>query len=477
MIEQVEAILPPWSLVAAVASGAVTATAAAVLIRRRSRTTANGDQGQEGATGRRRRRLSAGTAAAAVAFVVCTSVSLNTSYRFTLDGLGMTGIEERVLACAAFEALIAMCVLGARERLASEDATPGWYGTAVWVFAALSAVPAWHEGGGLTPATLVRIIVGSFGSALSAHAALGLELKHRTGGQSQSPGALIVRELRERLMARLGLIQRGRNAEQITRDRYMDRAIEHADEYDRLTPEKRKARAGRKLCGRMAQAMDRAGCAEPERRMIFDRRLAMRRDVARLPDVDLPSTWTAQPTPEERAALAQLQRQTERMEALAAQIEDQAEHHPAHSAPEVTPPVTAPAQQRPTEDAEEEQQDIPEGARTAAYGTGTPRITVRVPDLGDEHQDQDDEPEALDLKTFPTKVGALRALFERHQVAADDPRSHNQIATALLAEMLEQGIEYDRGAACRAIAEWRAPRPVTAQQAHANTLDRELTHI
>jgi len=486
MFQQVTEFLPPWSLAAAVMSGAGTAAAAAVLIRRRSRADEPGpmsddspDDGQELAAGRRRRKLSAGTLAAALAFVVCTSVSLNTSYRFTLDGLGMTGTAERVLSCAAFEALIAMCVLGARERLASKDATPGWYGTAVWLFAALSSVPAWHEGGGLTAGTVVRIIVGSFGSALSAHAALGLELKHRTGGQSQSPGALIVRELRERLMARLGLIQRGRDAQQITQDRYMDRAVELADEYDRLPPSERDRKDGRKLCARLAQAMDRAGCTEPKRREIFNRRLAMRRDAASLPGISLPPTWQAQPTPQEQAAAAHLERQIQHVETLAAQIEGEAAHELAHADGIGTPLGTVPAQPGPDWHQDDEDQADAAGARTAAYeGTGTRRITLRVPapDEADENEDQtDDEP--VDVKKYPTKRAALRALFNRHKVTADDPRTHNQIAIELLEQMQAQGLKYDRGAACRAVSEWRADLTPAQQPAQADTLDRELTHV
>ncbi|MBE9500765.1 hypothetical protein IHE61_31170 [Streptomyces sp. GKU 257-1] len=480
MIEQVEAILPPWSLLAAAVCRSRRYGG-----RRRGgppSPSPTGGRRRPGPRGRRgpsrRRKVSAGTLAAALAFVVCTSVSLNTSYRFTLDGLGMTGTAERVLSCAAFEALIAMCVLGARERLASQDATPGWYGSAVWLFAALSSVPAWHEGGGLTAGTVVRIIVGSIGSALSAHAALGLELRHRTGGrsQSQSPGALIVREVRERVMARLGLIERGRDAEQIIKDRYLDRAIELADEQDHLTEADRNKRHGRKVCRRLAQAMDRGGCADPERRETFNHRLALRRAAATLPDVDLPLTWQAQPTPEEQATTAHLEREIRHVEALAAQIEGQATHELAHPEGIGTPLGTVPAQQAgPHGHEADEDQDEPVGARTAAYeGTGTHRITMRVPipHEADEDQDQGDKaaPEAPDLRGFQTKRAALRALFVRHQVAADDPRTHNQIATELLQEMQTAGIPYDRGAACKAISEWR-------QLAQDKAPDRELTHV
>ncbi|MFE2283839.1 hypothetical protein ACFXDJ_06675 [Streptomyces sp. NPDC059443] len=243
-----------------------------------------------------KRKFSAGVVSAGFAFIVCTAVSLNTSYRFTLDGLAMTGTPERVLACAGFEALIMMCVLGARERLASEEKTPGWYGTAVWVFAALAAVPAWHEGHGLTTGTVVRIIVGSFGSALSAHAALGLDLKHRTGQESQGPMAVLLRDLRERVMARLGLTVRNRTAQQIAADRALTKAVELADEHARMTDEERKGKDGRKLSGRLAAQLDRSGVAldgaQKERLLA---QLAVRRHAAALHALDLPSPWAETP--------------------------------------------------------------------------------------------------------------------------------------------------------------------------------------
>lgn len=456
MIEQLPELVTPWSLAGAAASVAGIAAATVLVMRGRSRAhTLGASEATQESDGQRRRKVSAGTIAAAVAFVICTSVSLNTGYRFTADGLGMTATYERVLACAGFEALIAMCVLGARERLNSTAATPGWYGSAVWAFAALSSVPAYHEGGGFTTSTIVRIIIGSFGSALSAHAALGLELRHRTRGQqeSQSPGALIVRELRERLMARLGLIERGRDAEQITKDRFLSRAVELADRYDRLTEEERNKRRGRKLCGRLAQALDRAGCSDDEAQKVrFYRRLAMRRDATNLPSVKLASTWQAQPTPEEADAAAQVVRQIEGLEQLAAQIEE----HTAHG------------------------QAGPEGDGTPS-GTGSAQQGADEEDHDHEHQDDEDdwdEPTALDLSKFPTKVAALRALFDRCKVAADDGRSTNQIATELLETMRSQGIEYDRGAACRAIGDWRNPHVLVPaqQQAQPDTLDRELAH-
>lgn len=256
-----------------------------------------------------RRKFSAGTIAAVFAFIVCTSVSLNTSYRFTQDGLGMQGTAERLLSCAAFESLIAMCVLGARERMDGETKSPGWYGSAVWIFAALSSVPAWHEGGGFTTGTVVRVIVGSFGSALAAHSALGLELRHRTGSESQSPMAQIARDLRERLMARLGLAHRGRTAQQIAQARALDKAVDLADEYNRLPKDDKGKKRGTRLARRLAKWQDRAGIAtNDDQRQLYRARVAQRQFSTELHITAQESPWHTGGTSDEvEAAVEKLE--------------------------------------------------------------------------------------------------------------------------------------------------------------------------
>ncbi|MBH1939213.1 hypothetical protein I5Q34_33995 [Streptomyces sp. AV19] len=284
--------VPLWHLIAASALLLVAAIALPYAVSRRASVR------PVSAPARSRRKLSAGTLSAMAAFVVCTSVSLNTSYRFTSDGLDMTGDVERMLSCAAFECLIAMCVLGAREKLAAERTT-GWYGSAVWILAVLSAVPAWHEGGGLTAGTIVRIIVGSFGSAISSHAALGLELRHREGAESQSAMAQVIRDLRERLMARLGLTTRSRTAQEIAQDRALSRALDLAVRYQSLT-EKSRPKKRVRLDARQARALIEAGCAtDPRRRDEYRRQLALLQSPAELRAMAITSPWQEAGTPEE----------------------------------------------------------------------------------------------------------------------------------------------------------------------------------
>ncbi|WP_053627076.1 hypothetical protein [Streptomyces sp. XY511] len=438
-----------------------------------------------------RRKFSAGTLAAVGAFVICTSVSLNTSYRFTGDpeGLAMTSTPERLLACAAFESLMAMCVLGARERMADTDSrSGGWYGSAVWIFAALSAVPAYVEGSGFTPATMVRIIIGSFGSALAAHSALGLELRHRTGDESQTAMAQIMRDVRERLMARLGLAHRSRTAEEITRDRALDKAVDLDDRYRRLADEKKAGRTGRRIARRLAVWQDRAGLATDEAQCdLYRARVAQRQCATELSISAAESPWNrATATQVQARALDTLEVEARHMEAVAADAEAalRAQIGTLGTLPEAQGGTSVPGPRvasvpKAAPEADEESADCIDSSdakpveppkAAAAHGGGTPRgITARVP--LEEAQKEPEELAALprDLRSYPTKRGALEALYH-HRIGPKDRRTTNAIAEVLLAELAQHGITLDRGAANRYIASLR-PKEADGQ---AETDSREL---
>ncbi|MHC3394695.1 hypothetical protein ACLQ2E_35340 [Streptomyces lavendulocolor] len=450
------------------------------------------DPAQDDVAGRR--KFSAGTIAAILAFVVCTSVSLNTGFRFTGDaekGLGMTSMPERILACAAFESLIAMCVLGARERMAREDGdhSPGWYGSAVWIFAALSAVPAWAEGGGFGPGTLVRIIVGSFGSALAAHSALGLELRHRTGDESQTAMAQIARDVRERLMARLGLAHRSRSAEEIARDRALDKAVDLDDRYRRLSDDDKEKRKGQKIARRLAIWQDRAELGTDEaQKELYRARVAQRQHATALHISDAESPWNQPSAAQIQArALDTLEAQARHMEdvaadaeaALRAQIGTLGMPPAAHGGTPVPGPrvEAAPeADDEPADCIDPAAKKAPEPPKAAAAQGGTPGvITARVPQEEEEAEPEpepEEEAEPLrDLRSYPTKRAALEALY-RHRIAPDDPRTTNAIAEELLAELAEAGITLDRGPANRYIGPLRPQQDEHQDQAEADS--REL---
>ncbi|MEU1121809.1 MULTISPECIES: hypothetical protein [unclassified Streptomyces] len=416
---------------------------------------------------RKRHKFSAGTLAAALAFVICTSVSLNTSFRFTGDaqGLAMTAMPERLLSCAAFESLLAMCVLGARERLADpEKRSPGWYGGAVWAFAALSAVPAWQEGDGLTTATAVRIIIGSFGSALAAHSALGLEMRHRSGHDSQAPLAQITRSIRERLMARWGLAQLDRTAQEIAQDRALDRAVDLADRYQRLDDTTKRERQGLKIARDLAKAQDRAcvgtDAAQTE---LYRARVAQRKFATELTITDAESPWLI-PGPTEETVRP--------LEAAAAQ----AEWALAAQIGTVVPGPRAEAHADVDEDSAEcvEDEPVEEGRAAAAHGDTPVRVTARV-SVSDSAEEAEDEtvedamPEQLsaDLASYETKAAAAQALY-RVRIHDDGTRTTNAVAEELTERFQDWfGQPYDRGAANKVIKRLRPSTPV----------QRELTHV
>ncbi|OII64300.1 hypothetical protein BJP40_00060 [Streptomyces sp. CC53] len=487
------------------AAVALAAVLTAVTIKRRGASASDAGQAEEqpepqaaeeaDTESEKRRKFSAGTLAAVAAFIICTSVSLNTGYRFTgapaPKGLGMTWEPERILACAGFESLIAMCVLGARERLAKHG-TPGWYGTAVWVFAGLSAVPAWVEGGGLSASTVVRIIVGSFGSALAAHSALGLELRHRTGDESQTAMAQITRDLRERLMARLGLAHRSRSAEEIARDRALDKAVDLDDRYKRLPDDEKAKRKGQRIARRLAVWQDRAELATNEaQRDLYRARVAQRQCATKLSISDAESPWNQPSTAQVQArALDTLEGHARHMEnlasdaeaALRAQIGTPPAAHGGTPVPgpraETVPEDEPEADEEPSDRIDPADEKHAEPPRAAAAHGGTPRvITARVPQESDEAEAEEPGAEAeplRDLRSYPTKRAALEALY-CHRIAPDDPRTTNAIAEELLTELAEAGIALDRGAANRYIGPLR-PQQDDDQEDQADADSRELVN-
>lgn len=484
VLGQVVDWVPMHEALWATASTAVAVVLAVVVLRRVKRPADGVVSGESSVrTMVRKRKFSAGTLSAGVAFTVCTSVSLNTSYRFTLDGLGMTGTPERILSCAAFEALLAMCVLGARERMADpESPSPGWYGGAVWIFAALSAIPAWHEGGGLSTGTAVRIIIGAFGSALAAHSMLGLELKHRSGKESEAPLAQITRDLRERLMSRMGLSVRNRTAQQISEARALSRAVDLADAYDRMDEKTRKNRAGRRCAKRLAQAQDAAGLAtDQQRREEYRARVAQRRYSTELEIRVTESPWHTGGTSEAQTeAQEEAARLRDELEAARREVEALREEHARHidrlaesvetallaqvGTPVLPGPraeahvdLDEPAGCETGDEAEDCIEVEPPRAAVAAHGPRQ-RAEARVPNPDDEDQGDDEEVEEdvaeplRPLSEYPTKKDAIQALY-RVRIAPDDSRSVNAIVEQLREEMEAQGRPYDRGAAHRAIDE------------------------
>ncbi|MFD4786577.1 helix-turn-helix domain-containing protein [Streptomyces sp. NPDC058459] len=238
-------------------------------------------------------RTPAAVVVASVGAIACTAYSGDTSWRFAAHRLGMTSHGERSALFLAAELGLFACALMARQNL-RERGAPGTPGLLVWFITGVQVIPAYSESG-IVGGT-VRAVVGPVMAALLWHLAMGIELRHRQpGALTNSLPALLARELRERLLSRLGLAVRDRTAEQITRDRWTVKAVDLAAKLADMGPEQRgRARTARRLSVAVGKAQ--AGASEEQRTKLLDL-LAARRHSAALATIDLASPW--QDTPED----------------------------------------------------------------------------------------------------------------------------------------------------------------------------------
>ncbi|WP_060906414.1 collagen-like domain-containing protein [Streptomyces scabiei] len=228
---------------------------------------------------------------AALAALGCTVYSAETSWSFAADYLDIAGTAERASMFAAAELGLFATALMARQNLATQGA-PGAPGTLVWVITGVQVIPAYAESGPI--GGTVRAFVGPVLAAVLWHLAMGIELRLRTpGAASHGVIAILSREARERLLSRLGIAARDRDAAQITRDRATTRAVALAARLAERTPEQQRNRRGRRLTRRLSKALGRAsvGTDPLQRAQLLDQ-LAARRHALALATVPLPSPWS-----------------------------------------------------------------------------------------------------------------------------------------------------------------------------------------
>lgn len=228
---------------------------------------------------------------AAFGAMVSTAYSSDTSWSFARDHLHMSSLIERGVMFAAAELGLLSMALMARQNLKDPNKlTPGAPGVLVWVITAVMVIPAYSESG--IVAGTVRAFVGPIMAALLWHIAMGIELRHASGDNSQALTAVLARELRERLLSRLGLAERGRDAVQISRDRWTRIATVRAAHLADL--EQRKARIWRlrRARARLASAVDHTDAAVlPEQRTVLLERISAYRQAGELATIALPSPW------------------------------------------------------------------------------------------------------------------------------------------------------------------------------------------
>jgi hypothetical protein len=228
---------------------------------------------------------------AALAALGCTAYSADTSWRFAADYLDIAGTTERVGMFAAAELALFATALMARQNLATQGA-PGLPGTLVWVITGVQVIPAFAESGPI--GGTVRAFVGPVMAAMLWHLAMGIELRLRTpGASSHGLIATLGREARERLLSRLGIATRDRDAAQITRDRATTRAVALAARLAERTPEQQQRWRGRRLTRRLSKAIGRASVGtDPLQRAKLLDQLAARRHALALATIPLPSPWS-----------------------------------------------------------------------------------------------------------------------------------------------------------------------------------------
>lgn len=228
---------------------------------------------------------------AALAALGCTAYSAETSWLFAADYLGMTDTVQRAAFFSTAELALFANALLARQNLRNQGA-PGVPGTLVWVLTGVQIIPAYAESGPV--GGTVRAIVGPVMAAMLWHLAMGIELRlHKPDASSQGLLATLGREVRERLLSRLGVATRNRDAAQITRERATERAVALASRLARVPEKDRTNRHGRRIERRLETALSRSGVGtDPDQRRALLQQLAARRHAAALASVALPSPWT-----------------------------------------------------------------------------------------------------------------------------------------------------------------------------------------
>ncbi|KAA9159604.1 hypothetical protein FPZ12_019735 [Amycolatopsis acidicola] len=206
-------------------------------------------------------------------------VSVDTSWRFFGEKLGITNIYERAAMFAVVEVALIACGFAMRAGIRSHDNKPGPARLILWALCAASGYMAFDLAGPVSG--LARVMLGPVLGVVMLHLALGIELRHaRT---RVTTWARISRELKERFLSRLGLGDDERDALARTRDRAARRAA-HLARASWATP-------FRKV--RLARALRSANAAHDDRmRARLMAELAAAQHADELRRLDLASPWS-----------------------------------------------------------------------------------------------------------------------------------------------------------------------------------------
>jgi hypothetical protein len=213
--------------------------------------------------------------------VLSLLVSVDTSWRFFGIKLGITASLERVALFTVMEAALIACGFAMRAGV-QQSGRPGPARLVAWALAAFAGFAAISLSGPI--AGTARVVLGPLLGLVMLHLALGIEIRSQRA--RMTTWARIGREIRERLLSRLGLADDTRDALARTRDRAARRVARLALA-SKWTPF-RKARLRRALnAANIAETV--AQGSGPLALMLAA--LSTEKHADRLRDLNVPSPW------------------------------------------------------------------------------------------------------------------------------------------------------------------------------------------
>ncbi|MFF4741279.1 hypothetical protein ACFY2W_36160 [Streptomyces sp. NPDC001262] len=238
-------------------------------------------------------RLTVAQIVSTIGALIATAVGANTAWRFAGEHLHITNTVERASLFLAGEVMLFGLALMARQNLHNKEMErTGLPGVLVWVLSGFLAVPAVSESDSFAGAAW-RIVLGPLGAALLWHLAMGIELRQADEKRKNNGiAARIVRRFQQQLLARLGIAEHDKDAQELIEERARSRAAELTDKYRALKPEQLNGRKGRKLRARMRTTLRAAGVAtNPERKRLLLADLAVSSHAPALVDLKFKSPW------------------------------------------------------------------------------------------------------------------------------------------------------------------------------------------
>ncbi|MCD9875279.1 hypothetical protein [Streptomyces guryensis] len=240
---------------------------------------------------RSRWRSTVAVRVAAMAAIGCTAYSADTSWRFAADYLDIVSTVERAFMFATAELALFAMALMARQNLKGPRQAPGPPGVLVWVITGGQIIPAYAESGPV--GGTIRALIGPVMAAVLWHLAMGIELRHHTPeAASRSLLAILGRQARERLLARLGIHDQDADAARLIRERALSRAVMLILRIEAMPEKKRNKGRGRRVTRRLHEALERADVDGDLRQdELLLRKLGTRQQATRLASLPLPARW------------------------------------------------------------------------------------------------------------------------------------------------------------------------------------------